>query len=73
MGHALKFHIRFYIFQFASHSGNLFPSVQTGPVRTLPKACEIADLVISGADGLPFDAGETVVQKMRINHGLKRL
>ena len=27
MSHALKLHIRFHIFQFASHGGNLFSSI----------------------------------------------
>ena len=46
--------------------------VQSGPVKFCQKARDVADLILLRTDRLPFDAGETVVQKMRIDHGLQR-
>ena len=72
VGPALQFQVRLDIFDFIFHRCNLFSMIQSGPVKFCQKARDVADLILLRTDRLPFDAGEAVVQKMRIDHGLQR-
>ena len=71
MHHPLDRNIGLCIFQLGFHSGDAASFVQHGPVEGGKQPCHLADVLLSGHDGLPIDQGQGIIQKVGIDLGLQ--